>query len=150
MSTLGTSVSDTALDIYLDCNGNNCKTSYGHTSDYRMDIETWPSDAGNYGDTTTQFGTGLSTWDDGSTYVGMCGQYGAGVCEVNMGANDGNDQATKTIAAGESFANRKPASPSSPVTNPHPTRPRNTQALIGCAFTRAIASNTGWEAKSLW
>ena len=103
MTTLGTSVSDTALDIYLDCYSNYCKTSSGYTSDYRMDITTWPSDAGNYGDATTQFGTGLSTWDDGSTYVGMCGQYGAGICEVGPGANDGNDQATKTIAAGESF-----------------------------------------------
>jgi len=103
LSTVGTAVSGTALDIYLDCYSSYCKTSYGYTSDYRMDIETWPSDGGNYGDGTSQFGTGASTWDDGSTYVGMCGQYGGSYCEVGPGTNNGNDQGTKTIASGESF-----------------------------------------------
>ena len=104
LSTLGNAVSGSALDIYLDCYGNYCKTSSGYVSDYRMDIETWPSDGGNYGDGTSQFGTGASTWDDGRTYVGMCGQYGGSFCEVQRGSGgNGNDQGTKTIASGESF-----------------------------------------------
>ncbi|MCH1592306.1 MAG: hypothetical protein L7R66_04865, partial [Candidatus Thalassarchaeaceae archaeon] len=103
LSTLGTAVSGTALDIYLDCSGNYCKSSLGYTSDYRMDIETWPSDGGNYGDSTTQFGTGASTWDDGRTYIGMCGQYGGSYCQVGPGTNNGADSGTKTIASGDSF-----------------------------------------------
>jgi len=103
LSTLGTAVSGTALDIYLDCSGNYCKSSLGYTSDYRMDIETWPSDGGNYGDSTTQFGTGASTWDDGRTYIGMCGQYGGSYCQVGPGTNGGADSGTKTIASGDSF-----------------------------------------------
>ena len=104
MSTIGNAVSGSLLDIYLDCAGNYCKTSSGYTSDYRMDIETWPSDGGNYGDSTDQFGTGTSAWDDGRTYVGMCAQYGGSYCQVNPGTNNGNDQGTKTIASGESIA----------------------------------------------
>lgn len=104
LSTLGTDVSGSALDIYLDCYSNYCKANMGYSSDYAMTITTWPSDGGNYGDETQQFGTGTSSWDDGRTYVGMCGQYGGSYCEVQRGSGgNGNDQGTKTIAAGESF-----------------------------------------------
>jgi hypothetical protein len=107
LSSLGTAVSNTMLDIYLDCYSNYCKTSFGYTSDYQMDITTWPSDAGLYGDATQQFGTGISTWDDGSTYLGMCGQYGtsagSAACVVPSGVNNGNDVATKTLGLGESY-----------------------------------------------
>ena len=103
LSTVGNAVSGSALDIYLDCYSSYCKATSGYVSDYRMDIETWPSDGGNYGDGTAQFGTGASTWDDGRTYVGMCGQYGGSYCQVNPGTNNGADSGTKTIASGESF-----------------------------------------------
>ena len=104
LSTMGTDVSGTALDIYLDCYVNYCKTSYGYTSDYTMTITTWPSDAGNYGDETMQFSTGRSTWDDGREIVGMCGQYGGSFCEVQRGSGgNGADTGTKTIALGEEF-----------------------------------------------
>jgi len=103
LSTIGNSVSDTVVDIYLDCYSNYCKSSMGYTSDYTMTIETWPSDAGNYGDETEQFSTGMSTWDDGRTYVGMCGQYGGSFCQVGPGTNNGADSGTKTIALGEEF-----------------------------------------------
>ena len=103
LTTIGNAVSGTALDIYLDCYSSYCQATSGYVSDYRMDIETWPSDGGNYGDGTAQFGTGTSTWDDGRTYVGMCGQYGGSFCEVGPGTNNGVDSGTKTLAAGESF-----------------------------------------------
>ena len=103
LSTIGNSVSDSVVDIYLDCYSNYCKSSMGYTSDYTMTIETWPSDGGNYGDETEQFSTGMSTWDDGRTYVGMCGQYGGSFCQVGPGTNNGADSGTKTIALGEEF-----------------------------------------------
>ena len=103
LSTIGNSVSDSVVDIYLDCYSNYCKSSMGYTSDYTMTIETWPSDGGNYGDETQQFSTGMSTWDDGRTYVGMCGQYGGSFCQVGPGTNNGADSGTKTIALGEEF-----------------------------------------------
>jgi hypothetical protein len=103
LSTIGNSVSDSVVDIYLDCYSNYCKSSMGYTSDYTMTIETWPSDGGNYGDETQQFSTGMSTWDDGRTYVGMCGQYGGSYCQVGPGTNNGADSGTKTIALGEEF-----------------------------------------------
>ena len=97
-------MSGSALDIYLDCYSNYCKANMGYSSDYAMTITTWPSDGGGYGDETQQFGTGTSAWDDGRTYVGMCGQYGGSYCEVQRGSGgNGNDQGTKTIASGESF-----------------------------------------------
>ena len=104
LSTLGNSVSGSSLEIFLDCYSNYCKTSSGYTSDYTMTIETWPSDGGNYGDAAVQYGTGASTWDDGRTYVGMCGQYGGSFCEVQRGSGgNGADTGTKTILAGEEF-----------------------------------------------
>ena len=52
----------------------------------------------------SQYGTGASTWDDGRTYVGMCGQYGGSFCEVQRGSGgNGADTGTKTILAGEEF-----------------------------------------------
>jgi len=75
--------------------------------EYQMNITVWPSDAGQKGDSTQQFGTGISTWDDGRTYIGQCSQYGnsggASNCQVPSSTNNGNDQGTKTLQLGESY-----------------------------------------------
>ncbi|SVB36079.1 uncharacterized protein METZ01_LOCUS188933, partial [marine metagenome] len=83
---------------------------YAHQSavqEYQMNITVWPSDAGLKGDPIQQYATGISTWDDGSTYVGMCGQYGssagAAICVVPSSVNNGNDVGTKTLGLGESY-----------------------------------------------
>ena len=103
LTTLGNSVSNSLINIYLDCYGNYCKSTYGYSSDYRMDITTWPSDGGNYGDGTAQFSAGMSTWDNGDTYVGACQRYGGTFCQVPQSVNNGVDSGTKTLASGESF-----------------------------------------------
>ena len=102
LSTMGQSVSNSMVDIYLDCSGNYCKTIYGYSSDYKLEITTWPSDAGSYGDSTQSFSTGvIYPWDNGDTWVGGCLQYGGTYCNVNGGSGDSG---TKTIAAGQSLA----------------------------------------------
>ena len=110
ISTIGTAVSNTLVDIYLDCDysycsqsGSNSPTGSGY--DYKMEITTWPSDAGGYGDATQAFSTGVtSTWDNGDTFVGACQRYGGTVaCQVPASTNNGADTGTKTLAAGESF-----------------------------------------------